>query len=142
MILKKLTIFIISIFQLSACENHGTLADVLYKDFSQFAYSPREHMTDDEFLFRALCFISATFWATKICKSEETFSSYINQFGAFLATAPLVAFFYNKYFKKNISISREVFNSFIFLCLKASSSKEKNTLFENNPYFKYHLYAL
>ena len=138
----KIAIFILSIFQLSFCASNDTLTDTLYKDFTQFAYSPRQHMSDDEFLFRSLCFISAAFWATKICTTEETFSSYLTQFGAFLAAAPIVAFFHHKYFKKNISISREIFNSMMFLSFRALSSMPKDRIFENNPYFKYHLYTL
>ncbi len=98
------------------------LTEMLYDDFNQFALSPRKPMTHDESLFRTMAFISAAVWTLNLYEREETPINYLIHFGIFFSISSVTALFHDKYFKKDISISREVTNSLAFLGLRLTQT--------------------
>ena len=118
MTLKKMVIFLLAgIFQLSASIKQDRLTDMLYQDFNEFT-KPKKQLSEDEFLFRAMCFTAAAAWTLKIWGAEETFDNYIAYFTTFFGLSQLTLYFDYKYFGKNPSISRELFVSAFFLTLR------------------------
>ncbi len=139
--LIKIFSILLCALQLSAANTNDRLTDILYEDFYKFDSESGQSITNDEFLFRSMCFISAALWALKIGGPGETLDNYITQFGVFIAGAPIVAYFYCEYFNKSPSITREFAHGLFFLALKKYGAILGDEDFmKKNPGFPYYVY--